>query len=234
MADTYEQNLGQKSSLTASDFIRVVGSDNVSYKQPVEDVLYAGGVRYKEFPTGTAFSDFADSCNIGITLSYIRFPLQSSDSPTSINGRCAVTVCKTYSDEITMSVTFFTNATENVIYERRRYGTWGSWVQRPTRAEIDALNSKIQIIDKEFKVEGGWASAPTLGSRIAQVSAPISLSSTQYIIGISMVYIGNSAKYIPVPFIASGNLYCNDYAASTGACSESETTVRVRLIYMQV
>ena len=35
MADTYEKDLGQKSSLTTSDYIRVVGSDNVSYKQPM-------------------------------------------------------------------------------------------------------------------------------------------------------------------------------------------------------
>ena len=38
MADTYEKDLGQKSSLTTSDYIRVVGSDNVSYKQLVSDV----------------------------------------------------------------------------------------------------------------------------------------------------------------------------------------------------
>ena len=38
MADTYEQNLGQKSSLTVNDYIRVVGSDNASYKQLVSDV----------------------------------------------------------------------------------------------------------------------------------------------------------------------------------------------------
>ena len=89
MADVWEKDLAQKSSFTANDFVRVVGSDNVSYKQPVSEVLYAGGVRYKEFPVGTAFSDFADSCNIGITFSYLRYPTQSSDSPTSTNGRCA-------------------------------------------------------------------------------------------------------------------------------------------------
>ena len=38
MANTYEKNLTQKSSLTTSDYIRVVGSDNVSYKQLVSDV----------------------------------------------------------------------------------------------------------------------------------------------------------------------------------------------------
>jgi hypothetical protein len=38
MADVYEKNLDSKTSLTMNDFIRVVGSDNVSYKQLVSDV----------------------------------------------------------------------------------------------------------------------------------------------------------------------------------------------------
>ena len=38
MADAYEQNLAQKTDLTISDYIRVVGTDNNSYKQPMADV----------------------------------------------------------------------------------------------------------------------------------------------------------------------------------------------------
>lgn len=38
MVDVYEQNLASKSTLTTTDYIRVVGSDNVSYKQLVSDV----------------------------------------------------------------------------------------------------------------------------------------------------------------------------------------------------
>lgn len=38
MADQYEHTLAAKSTLTTSDYIRVVGSDNVSYKQLVSDV----------------------------------------------------------------------------------------------------------------------------------------------------------------------------------------------------
>lgn len=38
MADTYEQNLGQKSSLTTSDYVRIVGTDNVSYKQKISSL----------------------------------------------------------------------------------------------------------------------------------------------------------------------------------------------------
>lgn len=46
MADTYEKDLAQKSSLTTSDYIRVVGSDNVSYKQLVSNVKTAMGLQY--------------------------------------------------------------------------------------------------------------------------------------------------------------------------------------------
>lgn len=38
MADVYEQNLPNKANLTTNDYIRVVGSDNNSYKQLVSDV----------------------------------------------------------------------------------------------------------------------------------------------------------------------------------------------------
>lgn len=38
MADVYEQNLPQKTNLTTNDYVRVVGSDDVSYKQPLSDV----------------------------------------------------------------------------------------------------------------------------------------------------------------------------------------------------
>lgn len=47
MADQYEYTLAAKTGMTTSDFIRVVGSDNVSYKQPISDVLnvQSGGVK---------------------------------------------------------------------------------------------------------------------------------------------------------------------------------------------
>ena len=44
MTDVYEKDLAQKTSLTTSDFLRVVGSDNVSYKQPVSKVMTTMGI----------------------------------------------------------------------------------------------------------------------------------------------------------------------------------------------
>lgn len=44
MADTCEKDLAAKSSLTTSDYIRVVGSDNVSYKQGIASVMSTMGL----------------------------------------------------------------------------------------------------------------------------------------------------------------------------------------------
>ena len=91
MADVYEQNLASKSTLTTSDYIRVVGSDNVSYKQLVSDVAkkiietYAGStlagsaqsvqsainaLNSKSFSSIANINSF-DSINEGISLGYI-------------------------------------------------------------------------------------------------------------------------------------------------------------------
>lgn len=51
MADTYEKDLAQKSSLTSSDYIRVVGTDNVSYKNPASSLINT-----LNLPTKSSFS----------------------------------------------------------------------------------------------------------------------------------------------------------------------------------
>lgn len=67
MADTYEKDLAQKSSLTTSDYIRVVGSDNVSYKQGLSSVKTALGIN--DIITTTTFSGTSSSSgNLQITL----------------------------------------------------------------------------------------------------------------------------------------------------------------------
>ena len=160
MADIYEQNLASKSALTVNDYIRVVGSDNASYKQLVSDVAK----KIIENYTGSSLAGSSQS----------------------------------------------------------------------VKSALDSLNSKIHTIDHEFKVAGGWTSGRVLGSRVAQVSTAVSLSSTQYILGIAITYIGDSSKFICTPFYANGTLYCNYYAASADACGENGTVVNVRLAYMQV
>lgn len=38
MPDTYEKDLSSKSSLTANDYVRIVGADNESYKQKISSL----------------------------------------------------------------------------------------------------------------------------------------------------------------------------------------------------
>lgn len=61
MADTYEKDLAQKSSLTTSDYIRVVGSDNVSYKQQVSSVMATMGVTVDSITPSEVASDITNN-----------------------------------------------------------------------------------------------------------------------------------------------------------------------------
>ena len=143
MADTYEQNLGQKSSLTTSDFIRVVGSDNVSYKQLLSNVLATGGMGELITSSGgwqsdnakTAFENaYASWANNTVHVGVIRA------------GSVAIYIaCK--ADAQYGAVHFLTYGSGFAQeYTRNIYGgTWGDIIVLPTRAEIDALNNKTQI-----------------------------------------------------------------------------------------
>lgn len=81
MADVYEQNLEQKSSLTTSDYIRVVGSDNVSYKQLVSDVAK----KIIETYAGSSLAGSSQSVKSAIDLlnSKTLFQYPASESSTA-------------------------------------------------------------------------------------------------------------------------------------------------------
>ena len=141
MADTYEQNLGQKSSLTTSDFIRVVGSDNVSYKQRVDKVMgdigvYTWSKGYTN-PQVSAFSELKDSgfYTIGSASSY-------SDAPVNTYGFLAVFHGGSYATQTYYAFglpdhpTYFRFSTNNGT-------TWTAWTKEPTRTETDMLDSDL-------------------------------------------------------------------------------------------
>lgn len=79
MADVYEQNLGAKSSLTASDYIRVVGSDNVSYKNTVDSAKNAMGlIGFKTYNNVTT-TQLSDTTYAGIG-SFIISAMNDADN----------------------------------------------------------------------------------------------------------------------------------------------------------
>ena len=88
MADTYEKDLAQKSSLTVNDFIRVVGTDNVSYKQLVSDVAK----KIIENYTGSSLAGSSQSVKAALdslnskSLAYRRVLSSSDDCDTLTQG----------------------------------------------------------------------------------------------------------------------------------------------------
>lgn len=152
MADTYEQNLGQKASLTTNDFIRVVGSDNVSYKQPMTDLMITTGIARTWIATGVDLNTLTPNDTSGngyyrgnnISTMTNRPSAEINDFPWALN---AIKV-NSYIKQI---LHVYTAQANIVVYERiQRYSSgstvWGNWEKMPTRAEVDALNSKSQKI----------------------------------------------------------------------------------------
>lgn len=138
MADVYEQNLAQKSTLTTSDYIRVVGADNVSYKQYMKSVADAIRtiVSTQDLNTATKngeiyqFGTVAENRPADMPYGYVFAMSQDS------NG----TNCH--------QLALDRGGTgRGVIYIRSRLAsTWGDWIKMPTRAEVDTLNSLIKRV----------------------------------------------------------------------------------------
>ena len=78
MADVFEQNLPSKANLTTSDYIRVVGSDNVSYKQLVSDVAS----KIVEDYAGSTLAGTAQSIKGAIDTLNEKLTITSPTAPT--------------------------------------------------------------------------------------------------------------------------------------------------------
>ena len=147
MADVYEQNLGQKSSLTTSDFIRVVGSDNVSYKQGISSVMTTMGIGKV-----TAYGDLASF--------YADFSAMATDVKYFVTtwGNCSTALglpSATYKGYATKSSatlcdmtvqTYGASGTNEEYIGRVTFNSSGAvtatnWTKQPTRAEVDALGA---------------------------------------------------------------------------------------------
>lgn len=135
MVDTYEKDLAQKTSLTTSDFIRVVGSDNVSYKQLVSDVADRILTSGKSASTTGTISDL--DAITPFTTGYATFT--ASVSPTGAQGAYWYSLIGWGTGARTEITCIDTSGT--VYTKVKDYSGWKAWVKQPTRAEVDALAS---------------------------------------------------------------------------------------------
>lgn len=131
MADTYEKNLAQKSSLTTSDYIRVVGSDNVSYKQLISDVADVMLTRFGKTATYTG------DLNALAINGYWYCTSSATNLPTGFTvGHLIVTSVSTRVLQIFVQ---YLGASTCIRTSADGGSTWGEWKSQPTRAEVDAL-----------------------------------------------------------------------------------------------
>ena len=126
-----ERNLPSKTTLTTSDYIRVVGSDNASYKQLVTSVLALNGTFYDDsWKANADLNNFKADGVYWISSSPTNAPTGLTWFPLAVIAR---------EDTVRQIVISSGNAIHTRAFQSN---AWGAWVKQPTRAEIDELNSK--------------------------------------------------------------------------------------------
>ena len=155
MADTYEKDLAQKSSLTTSDYIRVVGSDNVSYKQGVPSVLAGMGLSLYYTDTNSTSDGSTDSDRY--KMSFQRVLTTFSNSSPTVNRTYPIMIVTSGTSagtfagvvNVTSTAMRFLVSYGNSNYSGqfvRSSNTINAFERMPYRAEVDALTNKsIQL-----------------------------------------------------------------------------------------
>lgn len=111
MADVYEQNLASKSTLTTTDYIRVVGSDNVSYKQLVSDVAK----KIIENYTGSTLAGSAQSVKSAVDSLNSKIG-DISFSAKEISATTSVTLSNNYRGKVTLITSNTQHCGEYIVY----------------------------------------------------------------------------------------------------------------------
>ena len=152
-----ERNLPSKATLTKSDFIRVVGSDNASYKQPVNAVL--NGI-----PSITSGLEYVANTDFD-TLTYGRALVGGSNSPTGNSAHLFYVNTEAYmlnadgtvNSGFQVAYSYFNN-TEIFIRRKSLNASWDAWQKVPTRAEIDASTTIVTPTDiySNITLQGGY------------------------------------------------------------------------------
>ena len=148
MADTYEKDLAQKSTLTTSDFIRVVGSDNVSYKQNMNSVMETMGLKYADLGSFSTQSDLETALNNKLTAmptnttAYIRFATSAPFGVFQSSGATYICDLRKGGSATYASISLHGLGINAEIVGNKSSATW-TFQKEPTRAEVDALNQRV-------------------------------------------------------------------------------------------
>ena len=99
-----------------------------------------------------------------------------------------------------------------------------------TSGSYDDLSDKPTIpegiVYRDYILTGSFT-AGTIGTRGVQVNKSNEMDGSYSIVGMVLTYIGDSSKYLPLPFPYNGKIYCNFYRCTANAVSDCNVTVRV-------
>lgn len=187
MADVYEQNLAQKTSLTTSDFIRVVGSDNVSYKQNMSSVMETMGLKYADLGSFSTQSDLETALNNKLTAmptnstAYIRFATSAPFGVFQSSGVTYICDLRKGGSATYASISLHGLGINAEIVGNKSSATW-TFQKEPTRAEVDALSAVTTgTITKDANVSSGTLDSASLrkvgdtvfaSARVYNISVP--------------------------------------------------------------
>ena len=134
---SFESGLSAKSSLTDSDYIRVVGSDNNAYKQSLSGVMNTMGVS----DLNSMFRDVAWRSNENLndlsTTGIYWISTGATNTPRGA-GTTGWYPLMVIGNGTTVRQIIATS--ENTYYTRKyQSGSWSAWEQMPTRAEMNAV-----------------------------------------------------------------------------------------------
>lgn len=207
MADVWEKDLAQKTSLATSDFIRVVGSDNVSYKQSVASVANATGSVYLGAFSASSDEDAVKSALTALKNAYGYEASSTTNLPKTVafmrSGAWGfVGVAWIRSTTVEMTAVRYT---DGATYFGKDVSGTQTVTLMPTRAEVDALTNRF--------VQLGW------GTTISFTCA----TNHRF-----MMLAGNTTIYMGVNF--SDTVTFNKVAGSdslTFTTSRSGTTITI-------
>jgi len=192
MADTYEKDLAQKSTLTLNDFIRVVGADNVSYKQQVSNVASALGI------TPHAIAENGDLNSI-TTIGLYYTP--STAVTASITNKPADLV-SAFSMEVQKRGDYVNQIIcdyAGTIYVRGQISSgWYSWQKLPTRSEIESTTGGVPI-RKAGNVASGESFTIDISNILSQNEgfALVALNiGGNALIGVELLFLGRGTSKV--------------------------------------